>query len=581
MTRRKKLKTQNDDVELRYQNRIAQLVSMMLPWCTAMIWGRAAAKTTQYLAERVQSAVKECPGAPFVWISDTYSDLHKNIIPSLMEGLQFLNWHEGSEYVINVAPPDEWKMKMYNVCASYKEVMTFYNGFTFTFISLDRMSIGAGRSYVGLFGDEIKYWSEEKFTNVVKAVRGYRAKYGDNPWYRSWTLCSDMYNPNHIGEYGWMLKLAKLMDKDRVMLLLKVSFIYNETKITYASYLQDLNEAKKNNASEDIINELNIKLEKAEVSMNRWKLRWLKARKRVVLFVICSSFINADILGEEYFTDEFNESLEGFETNILSIIPKLSDTARFYPTLSINNFYSDGFLNDVISSHKLGWQETCDVLKYLNKNMALDGGMDAGNMLSMVFGQQTGHTYRVLKEIYTLPPNNERQLANEFIRFFEPHKRKVLKLYYDRSMNSYHKVRADMARKIKNCIEFDEAGLRTGWTVQLMSLGQGDIYSDVEYRFMSALFGGLLNAKLFEVLIDQYNCPNLKAEMENTPTLITKDKFNHDVIRKAKNGDKVPVDRLAKESTNLTDAFKYLMMRKSWMNVWGNFGKVSSSLDPK
>jgi hypothetical protein len=213
--------------------------------------------------------------------------------------------------------------------------------------------------------------------------------------------------------------------------------------------------------------------------------------------------------------------------------------------------------------------------------MALDGGMDAGNMLSMVFGQQTGHTYRVLKEIYTLPPNNERQLANEFIRYFEPHKRKVLKLYYDRSMNSYHKVRADMARKIKNCIEFDEAGLRTGWTVQLMSLGQGDIYSDVEYRFMSALFGGLLNAKLFEVLIDQYNCPNLKAEMENTPTLITKDKFNHDVIRKAKNGDKVPVDRLAKESTNLTDAFKYLMMRKSWMNVWGNFGKVSSSLDPK
>ena len=46
--------------------------------------------------------------------------------------------------------------------------MVFYTGFNFTFISLDRPAIGAGRSYVGVFGDEVKYFPEEKFTNLLE-----------------------------------------------------------------------------------------------------------------------------------------------------------------------------------------------------------------------------------------------------------------------------------------------------------------------------------------------------------------------------------------------------------------------------
>ena len=113
-----------------------------------------------------------------------------------------------------------------------------------------------------------------------------------------------------------------------------------------------------------------------------------------------------------------------------------------------------------------------------------------------------------------------------------------------------------------------------------MSLGQGDIYSDVEYRFFSALFAGQLKDRLFELVIDQYNCVNTKAEMENTPIRVDKDRLGHDVIRKGKAGDKLPVNRLAKESTNLTDAVKYLVMRKQWLNIWGRYGKSGSILDP-
>lgn len=85
-----------------------------------------------------------------------------------------------------------------------------------------------------------------------------------------------------------------------------------------------------------------------------------------------------------------------------------------------------------------------------------------------------------------------RELADQFLYYFRPHKRKILKLYYDRSMNNYKKVSADMATQIKKNIEFDADGKRTGWQVQLMSLGQGNIGSNMEYRFFMDLLSGNL-----------------------------------------------------------------------------------------
>ena len=133
MTRKKKLKI-SDDVEVRYGNWVAQFIAICSPWSLIWIAGRASAKTVQVLSERVQSVVVDCPGAPFAWVADTYSDLHKNIIPSLVDGLSLLGWQMGVHYVINEEPPKEWKDKMYNICTDWKNTMTFYTGFNFTFI---------------------------------------------------------------------------------------------------------------------------------------------------------------------------------------------------------------------------------------------------------------------------------------------------------------------------------------------------------------------------------------------------------------------------------------------------------------
>ena len=581
MTRKRKLKITND-VEVRYANWMAQLIAVMQPWSLYWIAGRASAKTVQVLAERVQEVAHDCPGAPFAWVADTYSDLHKNVIPSLIDGLSLLGWMPDTHFVINREPPKEWKQRMYNVCTDWRNTMTFYTGFNFTFISLDRAAIGAGRSYVGVFGDEVKYFPEEKFTNLLKAVRGFRVKYGGSVWYRSRTLTTDMPNPNHLGEYDWILKLAKQNDKQRILLALRAGFVYNDTKREYVARLQQYNElkaaARTDPSMRSAMADAERQMQLARRTMERWEQRWIKTRRGVSFFFISSSYVNVDILGEDWFNDEFAEGLEGAACNILSVIPKLEASQMFYCNLSMKNFYADGFLNDVIEQHPFGWEQDCTVLRYLDPGRPIEAGMDAGNMLSMVFGQQTGHVMRILKELYTLPPQNVRDLADKFLAYFKPHRRKLLKLYYDRSMNNYQRVNTDMASQIKKAIETDSEGKRTGWTVQLMSLGQGNISSNLEYRFFMDLLPGHLSRTLYTLLIDQYNCPNLKSEMEVTRTKAkVNERDNTTQIVKEKTGDKLPIHRLPKESTNLTDALKYFVLRQDVVRMWQSRSKLSGA----
>ena len=564
MSKKQRLDLNRDDIELRYSNWLAQLCAMLMPKDLYLPIGRASTKTTNFAVERLQEAVYDCAGAPFAWVSDTYSNLHKNVIPSLQEGLRFHGWEEDVHYVINKEPPAEWRSKMYNIMSSWKNTMTFFNGFNLTFISLDRPSIGAGRSYVGVFGDEVKYFSEIKIGNLLKAVRGYRSKYGDSPFYRSQTFTTDMPDPNNIGEYDWILKNAKKNDKKKLLDLLQVSFVYNQTKQEYAALLETGSKKK---------------IELSEKTMKRWEERWRRLRKGVSLFWIASSFVNVDILGIEWFEDEFAVGLEGVSSAILSIIPILSAASRFYSALSERHFYSDGNNYQYLDTVPYGQDPDCRILKYLDNNRAIDGGLDIGNTLWLVFGQQSIGNYRILKELYTLPPNYIREMADEFIRYFKPHKCKQLKLYYDRAANSYGKIGQDVASQIKKAIERDVDGKPTGWSVILMSLKQGNIGSNAEYNFMMELMGGN-NRHLPKLLIDRTNCPCLKKQLEKTPSKIATGPKTNGLVVKEKKGDGLPVHRLPFESTNFTDAFKYLMCRKVFLQHVNPKGG-GSSMAPK
>lgn len=566
MSKKQRLNLNREDVEVRYENWLAQLCGMAMPKNLYLPLGRASTKTTNFAVERLQECVYDLPGAPGAWVSDTYTNLHKNVIPSLQEGLRLHGWEQGVHYVIDQEPPEAWKKKMYNILSNWKGTMTFFSGFNLTFISLDRPSIGAGRSYVCVFGDEVKYFPENKIANLLKAVRGYRAKYGDSPMYRAQTFTTDMPDPNHIGEHDWILKYVKKNNKEKLVLLLQVAFVYNETKKEYASILETKN-AKK--------------IALAERNMQRWEERWRRCRKDVSLFWIASSFINVDILSLDWFDDEFAVGLEGVMSGILSIIPKLSAATRFYSRLAEKHFYNDGCNYKYLDSLPYGTEPDCRILKYLDTNRAIDGGLDIGNTLWLVFGQQEGHKYRVLKEMLTLPPRYIRELADDFIEFYKPHRIKQLKLYYDRAANNYRKVGQDVATQLKKAIERDADNKPTGWRVTLMSQGQGNIGSNTEYNFMMELMSND-NKALPQLLIDRTNCPNLKIQLETVAAKTATSDRMRGLVIKEKKGDKLPIHRLPRESSNFTDAFKYLLCRKIWLRLIGTTnGSGGGNLTPR
>ena len=554
MSRKRKLDTKREDVEVRFSNWLSQLLAIMMPRVLALIAGRGTSKTVDILVERIQEAAFECAGAPFAFVSDTYTNLHKNVIPSLLEGFRIKGWEEGIHYVINKEPPKEWKNKMYNKVSSWKHTMIFFTGFNFTFISLDRPAIGAGNSYVGIFGDEVKYFPQQRISNILKAVRGYKVRFGDSAFYRSITFTTDMPDPNNIGEHDWLLNYAELNDKEKILNLIQTGFVHNETKKEYANALAT------NNKREIML---------AERNMKRWESRWIKCRKQTSFFWIASSFVNADILSLGWFDDEFGVGLEGVSSSILSIIPKLSSVSMFYAGLQERHFYNDGINYNYIDTLAFGEEPDCRELKYLDTRMALEGGLDVGNTLWFLVSQVKFNKLRVLKEMYTLPPNYIRELADEFIRYFKPHQRKRLKLYYDRAANSYKKIGQDVASQIKRAIEIDGDGKRTGWTVQLMSIGQANIGSNAEYNFMMELMSGK-NKMLPQLLIDRSTCPNLKSQLEKTKTKTRNMRSGGNMIVKDKKTDGLPAHRLPKESTNFTDAFKYLLCRKTYLAAVNN-----------
>src|SRR5690606_30063133 len=556
------------EVALAFANWIAQFAALILPRYLYMVLGRGSAKTTEVVVERLTEMVYDIPGAPIVWVSDTYSNLQKNVLPSVLEGLERKGFREGIHYVLGKQIPEfteaekedlpenirEHFWKPYNKIVSYKHTMIFFTGLNITFGSLDRPASLAGRSYVHVIGDEVKYFPEHKIANLLKAVRGYAVKYGKSVFYRGHTFTTDMPNTKNIGEYDWILKQVNKLKKPAGLRILRTAFVLNECiqERIYFQQRNDLEEATKKQRTEE-----------------RWRERWKTARMHKdgqTLFFIASSLVNIDILTPEWFTDAIQSDLGDVDTAVLSLKPSLESGQRFYANIGERHFYEDGI--DPLWAERFGINDTpdCRELRHLNRKRALDIGMDFGNMMSMCIAQMNpkANEYRVLKFMYTLSPDWIPKLAANFLEYFDKHEERTINMYYDRSGNNLKKAGVDYASQLKRALEYKEDGkTRTGWRVNLMSLNQGKIGQAEEYGFMQDLFSGA-NRKLPKIMIDRYQCKPLKASLELAKTKIRTSKGGAKVTTKDKTSEQFPIHRLPLESTNPSDSFKYLMMRREW-----------------
>lgn len=534
------------DSKVVYGSKVMMLCDWIDTTNLVVIGGRGMAKSTVVMARRSLRCVRLMPGAPLAIVADSYANLENNIMPAVQNGWNLQGLREGIHYVKGIRPPEEWKKRCSVIVDNYKHVYSFWNGSVIFLGSLDKPSLLAGKSVAHLLFDEAKFASDMKAARVMPILRGDAITYGRCHLYGGVTITTDMPDVTE-GEFDWFFRYANEMQPERIIKIIQTQHLLNQTYIKLAKEQQK--ESPRKN-----------KICRLEKDIKYFTEGLLKLRKGQTFFMNISSFANIDILTVDYARRLYEGALEHHEflKSVMGMKPGLRKDTRFYILFGEEHKYSDGTISGEASF-------SCRDLKYLNPDKPIDGGMDFGNMLSLVIGQEDGKIYRIHKNFYELPPGWYRELADQFISFFADHRAKQLYLYYDRSGNNYEKQGEDAAGKIKDAIERDANGHRTGWTVHLMSRKQANIPQNAEYNFMYELLGGT-NPALPILKVDSLNCPEMISSIERAKKRV-KYVGNAKMVAKEKKTEKLPAKKLPKLSTNFSDAYKYLMMRRNWINA--------------
>ncbi len=552
------MKINRENTEIRLTNWLRMVIDLVGPKNLYLIAGRGMAKTSGVLAERLIDIAYDMPGAPLALVGDTYVNLQKNVVQTLTEGWERLGWREADgksigHFITDQRPPDYFQ-KPYSRLRTFKHTISTITGANLKLVSMDRPSTGAGSSYVHIAGDEVKYFKEAKLKKLTPAIRGNALRFGHSIYYRGRTFTTDYPDATSVFEDDWILKMKKNMNKKQILDILDCALVLNDIRLEY----KQAEEA--GNAD---------KLPLIQRKIERWEQRYLKIRDNSTLFYIASAMVNVDIMTVGYFIEQFETlDFEDYKTSILSMPPKLAKGAMFYGNLNESHFYSDGYNYDYYDQFGLkeNITQSSRGLRYVRTHDKLEAGVDFGNMISIVVGQEQWPYYRTLKNMYVLTPEWLSDMGRQFTTFFEAHARKELDMYYDRAANTYNKQKQDLASKLKFYIEYyiDSAGHRksTGWKVNLMSKGQGNITHTEEFDLMHDMMSGNVPG-LPKLLIDQFECKELKSSLELAP--VEKDSKGN--IKKVKKSEHLPVNRLPMESTNFSDAFKYLICRKKYLDI--------------
>jgi hypothetical protein len=564
MSRKTHVKADDINIESIYANWFTILVDLIQPKDFYGIAGRATAKTSEIIAKRSIHVVEDMPRSRSVFVSDTYVNAMRNVVPTLIEGWNREGWKEGIHYVTDKRPPNHFKLN-YKPVESFKHTISIYNGCMFSLGSLDQPSGLAGDSFQHIFGDEARLLKFQKLKKLNPAIRGEYAQFGHSVFYRGRTFTTDM--PNILdGDEDWIMQHEKDMDLDQVKLALNCALVLNEINI-------ELYNAQKDNDK--------IKVEQLRKNLGRWRERWIRARKDLTFFYVVSSFVNVDVLTQGFFKDSLKAlGIEEFKSAILSFKVNLTKGEKFYGNLGEHHFFEDGTINSYYD--KFGILDTIEesslALRYIDHNQELEAGVDFGGMCSMVTAQPRGEYLYLLKEFHTLAPENEIQLGKQYREYYKYHKLKKLKLYYDRSGNQNANTKRDWASALKKAIEYDEFGNSTGWYVELMSVGQGTILQEDEYNFVKGMMGETVKG-LPKLKIDKFNCKCTKSSIELTKIDNRRDRTGASKIYKDKSSEKLAMHLRPMYSTNYSDAFKYLVMRIAWTKFVTSAGEFNMS-DP-
>lgn len=547
------VKTEYDDIELRYTNWLKCIHDLLQPKNSFMVLGRSTAKTTDFQAERSQDICYEMPNAYFALAANTYTNILKNVAPAIIEGWNRKGWRKGLHYVVDEPPPKHF-WQPYKEPQEYKHTISTMTGNFFNYVSMDTPSSGAGNSYQHIFGDEAKYLEKKRIDSLFPALRGDVTRFGHSPFFMGVTFTTDRPDILLPGEYDWIMDKEKDMNLDQMRALMQISFELNEKKADLLNARR-----KKNNP---IIGKLEREIEKLAILHTR-------ARFDSTFFYIASSFVNLDVNRLDFFKTSLAALGERFDTAILSMKPNIEAGSKFYVALDFDkHVYNDGIFLEFYNRYNTGddAETYSTALKYCDASAPLEMGADFGDICSFVIGQLKGKEIYALKDFHTLAPAGPREFANEFFEFFKFHKRKKIDLWADRSGNNNQATNRDWVTELVRCLEYKPDGSESDWKVDVKTRGFGNIDQQKEFLLVRTMMQEEVK-ELPRIYIDKYQCRHLLSSMSVAKQIIKPNAKGIRTIYKDKSSEKLPLAKRPLWSTNLSDAFKYLVCRPIWLSA--------------
>lgn len=354
------------------------------------------------------------------------------------------------------------------------------------FVSCDRPESMLGLNAAHLFVDEMLRIPEEKFIGrIMPALRADRSKFGHSHYFMGITGFSS--TPNFETDEDWWTKMEKDMDQPLIDCVMEIAY---EVDIRMAKLLVAQSE-------------MNTKeVDKLQKYINRWSERLNKRcddsderglRVDQTAYLRASSFSNIKILGLDYIQNQIKsiKDPDKLNTSILAVRKhKVKD--MFFGKFGKEHLFDDGYEYKKTGIDRLSIdgeiEFTSKHLKYCNPNQPLIAGYDPGPFQSIIFAQEekTKNNFRVLKNIWAYHPEQHTALAEKIDTFFKDHRRKEIRLYYDRAGNQ-KKPQYREFYPLQGTVDDSDANLLAaalkarGWTVHLLSKGQETIYYEQHY----------------------------------------------------------------------------------------------------
>lgn len=532
-----------DDSRTLYANPLSQLIALVEPQHLRLIAGRGSAKTSDILAKRSMRIISALPRHNIAWACTTYNTFYANILPALLEGWEREGWREGIHYVIGRQPPESWHFydnnPPYRPVKNYKNTILARNRAVIYIASLARLESMAGGSYVHVLGDEVRQMEYDKLARLLPALRG-QGRGTRSPYFLGTTFTTD-YPDEFLGDDPWILDSARDMDPQVILEILSLALTRN------ALLIQRSHATGATPELDAAIADLDMQLE--------------TLRMDSTLFLRASSFVNAQVLGPDYFVNLSRFlSEESLRVSVLSLAPQSGAGKAFYPSFSLERHtYTDGEQDNIdLPDDYRRYRPQATTLRYYDPESPVNVSMDFGeNMISLLIDQQEGSTIRFLKNFYALRPNDITYLAEEVLYFLSAHRMKLMNFYYDRAGNTRHPIDGvSDAQRFIQLIQQDP--VNSGWVVVPQCNRMRTIYQSEEFYLADAVFTGRI-AGLPKVLIDRYACHELICSLRGARMITRTDALGRTEIHKDKRSEKNfrSLDELPIKSTNLSDAFKY------------------------